>query len=235
MPRRARCYIPGLPYHIVQRGNNREACFIEPDDYSFYLELWQQSSRRNGVRVHAYCLMTNHIHVFATPDKAPALSNAMRVIGSRYAQYINHKYGRTGTLWEGRHRSSLVQSDKYLLICSRYIELNPVRTGLVTHPDEYPWSSHKANAWGDDSWLTPHEEYMKLGAVTEERTQAYRELFKHPLSEEELNLIRKAIHYSQPVGDSRFCAQIASNHGIRIGQMKRGRPKKKRPDELVKY
>lgn len=105
MPRRARSYLPGLPYHVVQRGNNREACFIEAENYQFYLELWQQASRRYGARVHAYCLMTNHIHILATPDKVDSISNTMKVVGSRYAQYINLKYKRTGTLWEGRHRS----------------------------------------------------------------------------------------------------------------------------------
>ncbi len=112
MPRRARKYLPGLPYHIVQRGNNREACFIEPENYQYYLELWQEISQRYDLAVHAYCLMTNHIHFMATPSLTGSLPNTMKVVGSRYAQYINRKYRRTGTLWEGRHRSSLVQSDR---------------------------------------------------------------------------------------------------------------------------
>ncbi len=134
MPRRARCYLPGYPYHIVQRGNNREACFIEPENYQFFLELWQQLSVRYQVRVHAYCLMTNHIHFLATPEFDDSISQTMKMIGSRYAQYINKTYRRTGTLWEGRHRSSLVQSDRYLLVCQRYIELNPVRLGWWIGP-----------------------------------------------------------------------------------------------------
>lgn len=125
MPRRARMYISGLPYHVVQRGNNREACFIEPENYQFYLELWKDLSARYGVAVHAYCLMTNHVHFLVTPDRDAAISNTMKVVGSRYAQYINKQYRRTGTLWEGRHRASLVQSERYLLTCMRYIELNP--------------------------------------------------------------------------------------------------------------
>ena len=108
-------YIPAFPYHIVQRGNNREACFLEPENYQYYLELWQELTKRYGVDVHAYCLMTNHIHFLATPSTETALSNTMKVVGSRYAQYINKKYHRTGTLWEGRHRASLVQQDRYLL------------------------------------------------------------------------------------------------------------------------
>lgn len=141
MPRRARSYVSGLPYRVVQRGNNREVCFIEPENYQFYLELWRQSARRYGVQVHAFCLMTNHIHVLATPEQVSSLSNAMSVVGSRYAQYANFKYRRTGTLWEGRHRSGLVQTETYLLTCCRYIELNPVRAGMVGRPEEYRWSS----------------------------------------------------------------------------------------------
>ena len=141
MPRRARMYIPELPYHIVQRGNNREPCFIEPENYHFYLELWKTLSKRYGVSIHAYCLMTNHIHFLVTPESETSISTTMKVVGSRYAQYINLKYKRTGTLWEGRHRSSLVQTEKYFLTCMRYIELNPVRAGMVLRPEEYKWSS----------------------------------------------------------------------------------------------
>jgi putative transposase len=235
MPRRPRHYIPALPYHIVQRGNNREACFIEPENYQFYLELWSQSARLYGVKVHTYCLMTNHIHVLATPEKPESISTAMKVVGSRYAQYINLKYRRTGTLWEGRHRSSLVQSERYFLTCSRYIELNPVRAGMVRRPEEYQWSSYGVNAWGDSSWLMPHEEYLKLGSDHQARTQAYRELFRHQVSEEDLSLMRKAAHYCQPVGDERFREQIESRYGIKAGQMKRGRPRRKGEDELVKF
>jgi len=232
MPRRARKYIPGLPYHIVQRGNNREACFIELDNYLFYLELWRTLSERYGVSVHAYCLMTNHIHFLVTPDTDAAISNTMKVVGSRYAQYINLKYKRTGTLWEGRHRSSLVQSEKYLLTCYRYIELNPVRAMMVQRPEEYKWSSYGVNAWGDQSWLVPHAEYLALGKRQEECCHAYRELFKTHLSEEKIHLIRKAAHYSQPVGDDRFREQIESHYGITLGQTRRGRPRN-RSDELV--
>lgn len=130
-------YLPGMPYHIVQRGNNREACFVEPENCLFYLSLWQELSRRYGVAVHAYYLMTNPIHFLVTPESRTAISNTLEVVGSRYAQYINLRYRRTGTLWEGRHHSSLVQSDRYLLTCYRYIELNPVRAGMVARREEY--------------------------------------------------------------------------------------------------
>ncbi len=227
MPRRARNYLPGFPYHIVQRGNNREACFIEPENYQYYLELWRQLSKRYGVRVHAYCLMTNHIHILATPEAKHSLSDTMKVVGSRYAQYINLKYRRTGTLWEGRHRSSLIQSDRYLLRCYRYIELNPVRAGMVSRPEEYRWSSYGVNGWSDASWLSPHDEYLQLGGTADERARAYRELFRYQLSEQDLHLIRKAAHYCQPVGDDRFRAQIETQYGITLGNMKRGRPRRR--------
>jgi putative transposase len=225
-------YIPGLPYHIVQRGNNRESCFIEPENNLFYLELWRECSARYGVAVHAYCLMTNHIHFLATPQTEESISNTMKVVGSRYAQYINLKYKRTGTLWEGRHRSSLIQTEKYLLTCYRYIELNPVRAGMVKRPEEYKWSSYGVNAWGDSHWLMPHDEYLSLGKTTEERCHVYRNFFKVQLSEENLHHIRQSAHYSQPVGDERFREQIEKNYGIKLGQTKRGRPKKTE-DELV--
>jgi putative transposase len=234
MPRRARLYIPGLPYHVVQRGNNREACFVEPENYQFYLVLWEELAARYGLVVHAYCLMTNHVHFLVTPENESAVSNTMKVAGSRYAQYMNKKYHRTGTLWEGRHRSSLVQTERYLLICMRYIELNPVRAQMVRRPEEYRWSSYGINAWGDRSWLTPHEEYRRLGRTGTERGYAYRELFKTQLSEEDLHLVRKAAHYCQPVGDDRFRQQIETRYGVQLGQMARGRPRKGE-EELLKF
>jgi len=137
MPRRARMYLPGYPYHIVQRGNNREACFVEPENYQYYLEVWKENARRYGVAVHAYCLMTNHIHFLVTLEHAKSISRATSVIGSRYAWYFNKSYKRTGTVWVGRHKSSLVQTDRYFLTCCRYIEMNPVVAGMVRKPEEY--------------------------------------------------------------------------------------------------
>ncbi len=234
MPRRSRIYLPSLPYHVIQRGNNREACFIEPENYQFYLELWKELSTRYGVAVHAYCLMTNHVHFLVTPDNEASVSNTMKVVGSRYAQYINKKYRRTGTLWEGRHRASLVQSDRYLLTCMCYIECNPVRAQMVARPEEYRWSSYGANAWGDHGWLLrPHEEYCHLGKIPFERGHAYRELFKTQLSDNDVHLIRRAAHYCQPVGNDRFREQIEQKYGIKLGQMDRGRPRKA-TEELLK-
>lgn len=233
MPRRARMYFPDLPYHVVQRGNNREACFVEPENYQFYLVLWEELSRRYSLVVHACCLMTNHVHFLVTPEHDTAISSTMKVAGSRFAQYMNKKYHRTGTLWEGRHRSSLVQSERYLLTCMRYIELNPVRAQMVTRPEEYRWSSYGVNAWGDRSWLTPHPEYQCLGTTPDERELAYRELFKTHLSEEDLHRVHRAAHYCQPIGDDRFRQQIEQRYGIKLGKMDRGRPRKE-AEELLK-
>ena len=226
MPRRARMYLPDYPYHIVQRGNNREACFIEPDNYQFYLELWKECSQRYGVEVHAYCLMTNHVHFLVTPEKSDSISRTTRVVGSRYAYYFNKLYKRTGTVWEGRHKSSLVQSDQYFLTCSRYIELNPVVAGMVVKPEQYKWSSYLINAWGGMSSLTPHDEYLKLGSDSKTRCYAYRELFKHHLSDYDIHLIENACDYSHPVGDDRFRMQIEEKYNIKLGQATRGRPRK---------
>jgi putative transposase len=219
-------YLSGLPYHLVQRGNNREVCFIEPENYQYYLALWKECSIRYGVSVHSYCLMTNHIHFLVTPESSESISRAMSVIGSRYAYYFNKTYKRTGTIWEGRHKSSLIQSDKYFLSCCRYIELNPVVAGMVTKPEEYKWSSYRANAWGKETGLVPHVEYLKLGANDETRCHAYRELFKDRLPGADVHLIERASEYCSPVGDDRFCQQIEMKYGIKLGQSVRGRPKK---------
>jgi putative transposase len=226
MPRRARHYIANQPYHVVQRGNNREPCFIEIENYQFYLALWQELSKKFGVSVHAYCLMTNHIHFLVTPDTEDAISVVMKQVGSRYAQYINKKYKRTGTLWEGRHKSSLIQSEKYLLTCYRYIELNPVRAAMVEKPEEYRWTSYHANAWGDMSWIVPHEEYQQLGNKKLDRCFAYRELFRYQIDSDDLHKLRKSIHYCQPLGDEYFAQLIDEKYGIKVGLMARGRPRK---------
>ena len=227
MPRRKRMYLPGFPYHIVQRGNNREACFVESENYQFYLTLWKNCAHRYGVAVHAYCLMTNHIHFLVTPERPDSISRAMSVIGSRYAYYFNKAYKRTGTIWEGRHKSSLIQSDIYFLACCRYIELNPVAAGMVRKPEEYKWSSYMANAWNKKTSLVLHEEYLKLGTSIDARCHAYRELFKPQLSEKDVHLIERASKYCCPVGDDLFCRKIEKQYDIKLGQSARGRPKKR--------
>lgn len=224
MPRRARTYLPDYPYHIVQRGNNCDACFVEPENYQFYLELWQDCAARYGVSIHAYCLMTNHIHFLVTPERADSITSATKVIGSRYAQYFNKKYKRAGTLWEGRHKSSLVQRDKYFLTCSRYIELNPVAANMVKKPEQYRWSSYLNNAWGRAGIVKPHSEYLALGNKMADRLYAYRALFRYSLSSDDIHIIEDTARYNRPVGDSRFCEQISIRYGIEFPRQRRGRP-----------
>ena len=226
MPRKKRMYIAGFPYHIVQRGNNREACFYAEDDYWLYLELLQDYSARYGVQVHAYVLMTNHYHLLLTPESEDSISRLMKAQGSRYAFYMNKKYKRSGTVWEGRHKSSVVDADAYLLKCYRYIELNPVRACMVNMPEEYRWSSYTVNAWGDENqWLTPHPVYLQLGHHVEERCCAYRELFRGELDVSDLHSIRRSSYYSHPLGNDRFVRQIEGLMGRSIGYARRGRPK----------
>ena len=143
MPRKTRVYLPGVPAHIVQRGNNRNACFFAEQDYAYYLEALAQGLRRFGADLHAYCLMKNHIHLLITPHYKDSISRVIQHMGRQYVRYINKTYSRTGTLWEGRHKGSLVDAEHYLLTCYRYIELNPVTAGIVTRPDMYPWSSYR--------------------------------------------------------------------------------------------
>ena len=225
MPRRARHYLAGLPYHVVQRGNNKEACFFAVPDYEYYLFVLAQKLKRYEVALHAYVLMTNHVHLLMTPVSNNGISDLMRSVGSRYACHINRNYGRTGTLWEGRHKSSAVDSEAYLFTCYRYIELNPVRAGMVAYPQEYRWSSHLANAFGSRTgFVTPHDQYLALAADPESRCRRYRELFRHELGENDVYAIRKSAHYCQPLGRDRFRRQIEAKTGQKAGYMARGRP-----------
>jgi putative transposase len=170
--------------------------------------------------------MTNHIHFLVTPENPDSISRAMSVIGSRYAYYFNKMYKRTGTIWEGRHKSSLIQSDRYFLACCRYIELNPVAAGMVNKPEEYKWSSYLTNAWGRKSNLVAHKEYLNMGTTIDARCNAYRELFKSQLPEKDIHLIERASEYCCAVGNDRFCRKIEKQYGIKLGQSARGRPKK---------
>lgn len=171
--------------------------------------------------------MTNHIHLLLTPKESDSISRLMRVVGSRYAYYINKTYKRSGTVWEGRHKSSLVDADNYLLKCYRYIEMNPVAAGMVQSPEEYKWSSYRRNAWNEEqAFITPHVIYEALGNTDQERSHGYRELFKTQLDEFDVHTIRKAAHYCQPIGDTRFKESIERQIGHKLGYAERGRPRK---------
>jgi len=228
MPRRARIYLPEHPYHLVQRGNNRDACFFEPENYQYYLELLRDKVPLYGVVLHAYALMTNHIHLLLTPSVNDSISRLMRVVGSRYAYYMNKTYRRSGTVWEGRHKSSLIDADNYLLKCYRYIEMNPVVANMVKRPEEYKWSSYRVNAWGENSeQVTPHYLYNALGSTFKARNYSYRELFKTNLDDKDIHVIRNAAHYCQPTGNDYFKESIERQIGRKLGYAKRGRPAKR--------
>lgn len=211
MPRRPRLQVAGLPVHIIQRGNNRQACFFAEEDYRFFLGCLVRVAKRFRCALHAYVLMTNHFHLLLTSELEAGASLLMKHLGQRYVQYVNRTYRRTGSLWEGRFRSSLVQTERYVLGCYRYIEMNPVRASMVAHPAEYPWSSHAANAeGGTPSWLAPHGEYLALGLDGEKRRAAYRGLFATELDRQLLREIRISTHGGYAIGGDRFRRDIES-------------------------
>lgn len=226
MPRKLRAYLPFIPCHIVTRGNNREACFYCDDDYLFYLECLADACARYDVYLHAYVLMTNHVHLLLTPKTEEGISKVMQSLGRRYVQYINVTYRRSGTLWESRHKSSLIDAEPYLLACYRYIELNPVRASMVEHPTDYRWSSYRANA-GIESCqqITMHELFKALGVDEESRCSAYRELVTEGLGNV-IHDIRRSANFSMPLGDGCFQQHIENALGRPLGYTRRGRPKK---------
>jgi putative transposase len=204
MPREARFVMPGIPLHVVQRGINRQSCFFSEADYGTYLHFLGSSATRFGCSVHAYCLMTNHVHLLITPRTPEACGTFMKHLGQCYVQSVNKRLGRSGTLWEGRFRSCLVQSDSYVLACYRYIELNPVRAGMVSSPTQYAWSSYAVNAEGKESWLLKsHPAYESLGQNRGRRAEAYKELCADALPAADLEQIRKATSVGCVIGTPR--------------------------------
>lgn len=209
MARLRRFVIVGQPQHVIQRGNNRDITFVCDDDFLFYLDKLQLACEKFKCELHAYVLMTNHVHLLVTPNVENGISKVMQSVGRSYVQYFNYTYKRTGTLWEGRYRATLIDSESYLLICSRYIELNPVRANMVEHPSDYPWSSYHKNANGKiDSLLTAHLLYKQLGKTSSERENAYRYLFRTSLSKDVLNDIRETSNKAWILGNERFKEQI---------------------------
>ncbi|BAO30884.1 transposase [Sulfuritalea hydrogenivorans] len=227
MPRRARLALLGVPLHLIQRGNNRQACFFADADYRLYLEWLAEHAGKTGCRIHAYALMTNHVHLLVSADRAEAPGALMKALGQRYVQYVNRVYRRSGTLWEGRFRSCPIQEEAYLLACQRYIELNPVRAGMVQHPAEYRWSSYRANGQGqDNAVIRPHALYVALGLDVVSRQAAYRELFRYELEPGLVDQIRRATNGNFALGCARFAADAAATLGRRVLSGKSGRPRK---------
>jgi len=228
MARMPRFFVPGLPLHVIQRGNDRAPIFGGPDDLAFFRECVEHGVRKYDVALHAYVFMTNHIHLLATPGTATSLPKMMQGIGRVYVQYFNWRHRRTGTLWEGRYKAAIVDDERYLLTCMRYIELNPVRAGMVALPAEFQWSSHRANAHaGIDSLIRPHPVYCQLGESTESRQAAYCDLFRSSIAQDELCVIRDATQNAWAMGSAAFREKIAalSRRGERLPL---GRPRKER-------
>jgi putative transposase len=191
MPRAPRPRLADVPFHVVQRGNNRAPCFFCDGDRRRYLEGLRRHGLQHGVATHAYVLMTNHVHLLVTPREPDALGAFMKFVGQLYAQYVNRRYGRSGSLWDGRFHSRLIDNESYLLQCHRYIECNPVRAGMARHPGAYPWSSYRANALGaPDPMVTPHPLIRALGRTAEESRSAYRDLFLRELQPDFVEHIR---------------------------------------------
>lgn len=193
MPRKSRFYLPSTPAHVMQRGHNREPVFFEMQDYLEYLKILKRVADACHCAIHAYVLMTNHIHLLLTPAARDSISRLFQECGRQYVGYINYTYRRRGTLWEGRHKGIIVESTAYLLTCMRYIEQNPVRAGIVARLEDYRWSSYAANALGEDNCIiSPHDEYVQLGQTLPQRREAYRALCDAELATEALARIRTA-------------------------------------------
>ncbi len=227
MPRKPRFYLTGVPVHIVQRGHSREPVFFEIEDYQAYLCWLKEASERYDCKVHAYVLMTNHIHILATPEAKNSISLMMQYIGRQYVPYINNTYGSSGSIWEGRYKSNIIHDEAYLLTCMRYIELNPVRADMVKSPGAYRWSSYQANAQGkDNEIINYHLLYKSLGRTKAQRLDAYKSLFKTHIDEKQLGIIRASWQTGTPLGNDYFKQKIEAKLKCKVGQARRGRPKK---------
>lgn len=215
----------GIPVHLIQRGNNRQACFVSDEDHGAYAGWLKEYAQKYKVEIHAWVMMTNHVHLLCTPRQEGGISRMMQSLGRRYVQYFNFEYRRSGTLWEGRFKSCLIQEERYLLEVYRYIELNPVRAEMVTDPGEYHWSSYQINGLGKVSDLcTPHQEYLHLGKDASDRQRIYCEFISHHVGGELLQEIRDKTHKGMAVGNDRFKEELEILTGRRFKSKKRGRP-----------
>lgn len=227
MSRPRRLEPAGVALHVIQRGNNRGSCFFGDIDRHFYLKCLAEYAERRGCAVHAYALMTNHVHLLVTPVEEGGVSRMMQDIGRRYVRVINKVQERTGTLWEGRFKSNLIDSDTYLLTCHRYIELNPVRAGMAASPEDYPWTSHTHYANGRPSRLiSEHPVYVALGPTAESRRLNFLKLFEVPLEEQDLASLRISVNKGWALGSVDFLDRMEIALGRSVRPSRRGRPPK---------
>ena len=228
-------YCPEHPQHVIQRGNNRQECFCDASDYQFYLDKLYIASAKHACEIHAYVLMTkNHVHLLVTPRREDGIGKMMQMLDRYYVQFYNYCYKRTGTLWEGRYKATLIDSEAYLLTRMRYIELNPVRAqNMVEHPAQYPWSSYQHNALGrEDSLVTPHQLYQHLGKTGEERQSAYRQLFRAKIPDRILDEIRHATNKAWALGNNQFKRRIEAQLKHRIEPKAKGGDRKSAKREI---
>ena len=225
MARLPRLTLPGYPHHLIQRGNNRQAIFAADADYEMLLSLLEEGARQHSVAIHAYVLMSNHFHVLATPESHESIPQMMQAVGRRYVRYFNRRQSRTGTLWEGRYRSTVIQAERYLLACMAYIDLNPVRARLVTDPADYPWSSH----WHyigrrSDRLVTPHPLYWELGNTPFARDAAYSDLVRSGISAEQQRALTDSALQGWALGGMDYVSDLQKRTERRVSKLKSGRP-----------
>jgi putative transposase len=230
MARQPRRAIPAHPHHVVQRGHNRQPVFIDDQDRRQYLAWLHEAADAHGLAVHAYVLMDNHVHLLATPEREGALSLALQAVGRRYVRWFNRRHGRSGTLWEGRFRSSLVEAERWLLSCQRHIESNPVRCGLVESAADWPWSSHRHHAGlAADPLVRPHPSVWALGNTPFERESAYRKLFDESVSQTEHDWLRSCWKGGKPTASTDFQKRLEATTGLRLMPRPVGRPRRTPP------
>ena len=223
MARLSRICPPGIPQHIIQRGNNRNVCFTADEDFAAYAHWLYESSVKYDVAIHAWVFMTNHVHLLVTPRHQGGISQMMQQVGRHYVRYFNRAYRRSGTLWEGRFKSCVVDAADYLLSCQRYIGLNPVRANIVADPADYRWSSYRSNGLGKPSKLwEPHQVYSALGRSERERLLCYQALFKTHMDDALLEDIRHSTNRGLALGNDCFKEQVATLTGRRVTPGKRG-------------
>ena len=225
MPRTARLLLPGTPHHIVQRGHNRASVFANTSDFEYYLYTLREWKETLGIRLYAYCLMTNHVHLILEPgDKVETVGQLMRRLSGRQTRYTNAIENRSGTLWNGRYKASPIQTDRYLLACSRYVELNPVRARIVRMPGEYPWSSYREKVGLVKRWIDEDPCFTALGPTRILREKRYTSFIESAVSEQEVKFIRSAVNRNQLTGNQKFVDEVAERIGRRVEHRAQGRP-----------
>ncbi len=228
MPRRARILLANTPHHIVQRGHNRETVFVEKDDYIYYLDTLKEWKQELNVNVYGYCLMTNHVHLILDPKDEPAnIGKLMKRLAGRQTRYVNYQEKRSGSLWEGRYKSSPIETDSYLLACHRYVERNPIKAGMVNDIADYEWSSYKQHVGLEaELWIDSDPAYQSLSNNAQERMRHYKDYVNQSGSESETNLITTALQRGQLTGTNRFMEDVEQRLGLRIEHRGPGRPRR---------